>query len=45
MTTRTLVVVPTLGQRPDFLAQSLASIRAAGASRVLFGGAGVVRRH
>jgi GT2 family glycosyltransferase len=38
MSIRTLVVVPTLGQRPDFLAQSLASIRAAGASRILLVG-------
>jgi len=38
MSIRTLVVVPTLGQRPDFLAQSLASIRAAGVSRILLVG-------
>src|SRR5688572_19204744 len=35
---RTLVVVPTLGRRPDFLGQSLASIRAAGQARVLLVG-------
>jgi hypothetical protein len=32
---RTLMVVPTLGRRPDFLGQSLASIRAAGRAHVL----------
>ncbi|MBU1586697.1 MAG: glycosyltransferase family 2 protein [Actinobacteria bacterium] len=32
---RTAVVVPTLGQRPEFLGQSLASIRAAGEAYIL----------
>lgn len=32
---RTAVVVPTLGQRPEFLGQSLASIRAAGDAHIL----------
>ncbi|CAN5520200.1 hypothetical protein BH10ACT7_BH10ACT7_11210 [soil metagenome] len=32
---RTAVVVPTLGQRPEYLEQSLASIRAAGESYIL----------
>jgi hypothetical protein len=32
---RTAVVVPTLGQRPEYLEQSLASIRAAGSAWVL----------
>jgi hypothetical protein len=34
-TPRTAVVVPTLGRRPEFLGQSLASIRAAGEAWVL----------